>query len=103
MARILFHGGPCDGQHVAYDDTVAGTGTVECGGMRYNVTAVAEGEYLATLPGVVVNPAAGLPEEAPEPADALAAWGRLNHALAYKLPHRLDQVTAAGARIRSGR
>lgn len=109
MPGVLFHGGPCDGEHLEVPAGTSFTGDLACKGTTYRVYSVGEGEYLALLPSVPPPPTltGGLPDAGP-PSDVLAdveaghapgAWAGLTHALGHELQGGMHRAEQARRRI----
>lgn len=100
MAEILLVGGNCADSRQLYDEEVAGTGTVRCGGQTYIAYRVGEGQYVGLLPGQRPNPAAvranePVDQEAARAVHATGGWNELTHALGYNLQgglHRTETI-----------
>lgn len=102
MADVLFHGGPCDGQHGDADTAQLGTGTILCGGINYHLYLLSTDNYLAILPGArpPSEQAQAQPTAAGVPDDATIAWRDFNRALGHKLPAAVNETTRLRRAIR---
>lgn len=97
---VQFHGGPCANttdQRLLRD---LQDGKVSCRNTIYDAYKVADGFWLAVLPGVKVNPqATGV--TAPR---ATRAWNRLVHSMRVGVPAQTARSRSArAALLRSGR
>jgi hypothetical protein len=101
---ILFHGGPCDGQRKAFDETQAGAGLTSCGGVVYHVYQVTQDTLLALLPGAQppheYQPAAQ-PKSASLPHDPVEAWDTFWRGIGRKVPESIGRARRLRRRIRS--
>ena len=104
VGLILFHGGPCDGQRKAFDETQAGAGLTSCGGVVYHVYQLTSDTLLGLLPGVPA-PVEAQPQPEPRspslPRDPVDAWDTFWHRIGTRVPDAVNKSRRLRRRIRA--
>lgn len=110
MARIHYNGGDCGGQIVDVPDTFR-SDSIRCGNTIYDLTLVAQGEWLATVPGAT-KPHPVEPEFDPLDSGAgddtrdvrfLEAWSGVLHSIGHNLQGGLHRSMQARKRMKAKR